>query len=56
MAKMAVIITDELHKSHNAPILSIIGLVSLSVIVVTLALPLLMVIMTHSKFFILTQN
>ena len=48
---MAVIVlSDYLHKSHSAPIFSISGLVSISVILVTIFIPLLLVVMTHSKY------
>jgi len=45
---MAVIITDTLHKSHLAPFFSTTGLISVSVLIVTIFLPLLLVIMTHN--------
>merc|ERR1740115_255832 len=46
---MAVIVlSDYLHKSHSAPVFSITGLVSISIILVTIFLPLLLVVMTHN--------
>ena len=45
----SVVISDLLHKNHISPICSKSGIVALIIIFTALALPLLLVRMTHSK-------
>ena len=47
---MPVILTDLLHKDHTARLCSKTGIVTICILVLTFALPFIVVVLTHSKY------